>query len=198
MKRNLALIFLFCLLLVSVSVQNNKSDLQPVKEKAAYDFSQMKYTITHKGSTTIVGMTTRFSMPGNTIGQLWEKFDDKAASLIKHKRGKDYYGISLVEPSDKNDTLMTYIAGIEVSKAEKIPEGYVARVLPEAEYVVFDFQGELEEMPFAFGYIFSKWLPQSGYTFANQDVFELYKDKEFHPGKPGSTVQIWVPVLKKN
>jgi predicted transcriptional regulator YdeE len=85
-----------------------------------------------------------------------------------------------------------YLAGMAVGPDVPIPEGWIAREIPAAEYAVFDTF--LREMGETADKALSGWLPDSGYE---QDRSKPRID--FHP--PGtlgqdSPVSVWIPVRR--
>ncbi len=88
-----------------------------------------------------------------------------------------------------------YIAAVETSKAENLPEWAVVRMVPENTYAVFPHRGSLESLRDTYNHIYQTWLPQSDYTNLSYDM-EVYTD-EFKDFSPGSVFYIYIPVKKK-
>ena len=83
-------------------------------------------------------------------------------------------------------------AVVEVSNFDHIPDGMYSFVLEGGQYAVFDYKG-LNTDPSIFIYIFSQWLPTSGYQLDNRPHFEVLGTK-YKNGDPDSEEEIWIPV----
>jgi AraC family transcriptional regulator len=53
----------------------------------------------------------------------------------------------------------------------------------------------MPQMSETYPYIYSTWLPQSGYQHGPAPEFELYGET-FDPSDPASAVEIYIPVVK--
>ena len=84
-------------------------------------------------------------------------------------------------------------AAVEVADLSAIPEGMEVLELPAGLYAVFIYKGTPENAGSFFNYIFSQWLPASGYVLDNRPHFELLGEKYSH-GDPASEEEVWVPV----
>ena len=59
-------------------------------------------------------------------------------------------------------------------------------------YAVFDYKG-LPGNPEIFQYIFTEWLPGSGYLLDNRPHFEVIGAK-YKANSPESEEEIWIPI----
>ena len=150
-----------------------------------------------KPTFTVVGKTCHFTMKNNVIPRLWDEFG-KYRGAIPHAIHKAAYGVCFYQSMEdaKDDITFTYLAGFEVSKVDSLPGGMTARTLPACDYAIFEHKGSLDTLQETYTYIFSQWLPSSGYTVVKQDDFELYGDR-FKYGEADSVMEIWIPVKKK-
>ena len=86
-------------------------------------------------------------------------------------------------------------AAVEVSDHDNIPEEMEAFTLQEGLYAVFHYNG-LSTDNSIFQYIFTTWLPLSGYSLDNRPQFEVlgarYKNND-----PDSEEEIWIPIRSK-
>ncbi len=53
------------------------------------------------------------------------------------------------------------IVGIEVTSFDYIPEGMVAKVIPQGKYVVFTHKGSIHKLQETYKYIWEMWIPFS-------------------------------------
>lgn len=86
-----------------------------------------------------------------------------------------------------------YIAGVDVSTAQNLPNGMVVRVVPARRYAVFAHRGPLDTLPDTFKYIYEVWLPQPGHQFADWPELEVYGEA-FRDDSSESEMTRWVPI----
>ncbi len=84
-------------------------------------------------------------------------------------------------------------AAVEVIDFNTVPEGMETFTLPGGLYAVFIHKGPASEGERSFKYIFTEWLPASGYALANRPHFELLGDK-YKNNQPGSEEEVWIPI----
>jgi AraC family transcriptional regulator len=99
------------------------------------------------------------------------------------------YGISANMDPDSGE--FDYIAGHEVSSAEKLPEGMVAFEVPGGRYAVF--ATTLPAIGETFQNAYHKWLPEAGHRLTGGPDFELY-DERFDPQDPSSEFDVYIPI----
>jgi AraC family transcriptional regulator len=86
-----------------------------------------------------------------------------------------------------------YIAGVEISKLDDLPEQYRWVEIQPQYYAVFEHKGPLESLSQTFRYICDTWLPQSGHQAADAPEFERYSE-DFNPRLKTGTLEIWLPI----
>ena len=84
-------------------------------------------------------------------------------------------------------------AVVEVSRAESLPDGMETYKLQGGLYAVFLHEGPASMAPKTLQYIFSKWLPQSGYEVDGREHFEVLREG-YDPQDPGAREFIWIPI----
>lgn len=89
----------------------------------------------------------------------------------------------------------SYLAGVEVSVVDALPEGTVTRMIPAGTYAVFTVRGGLGKVGPAYGYINQQWMPKSKYRDARCGALERY-DARFAPND-ACQFEIWVAVEPK-
>ena len=144
-----------------------------------------------------VGKHLIMSMAQNRTGELWQSFMKNRAS-IKNAIGADRYSLQFY-PSDffmKFDPMREFEkwALVEVEDFNAIPEGMESLEIEGGLYAVFDYVGDSRDTSI-FEYIFSTWLPQSGYKLDNRAHFEVLGEK-YKNNDPSSQEEIWVPIKK--
>ncbi|MDQ0122751.1 AraC family transcriptional regulator [Pseudomonas lini] len=138
----------------------------------------------------IAGLGGRFtSSTTQGIPALWEKFIPEIGK-IPNQKSEVTYGICC-NPDGKGG--FEYIAGVEISKLDDLPDKYRwVEVLPQ-RYAVFEHKGALDTLPQTFQYIWKTWLPQSGHQAADAPEFERYSE-DFNPKLNTGVLEIWLPL----
>ena len=138
----------------------------------------------------IAGLGGRFT-PQTTarIPELWEKFIPHIGK-IPGQKGDVTYGICC-NPDGKGG--FEYIAGVEISKLDDLPEQYRWIEVQPQHYAVFEHKGPLATLPQTFQYIWKTWLPQSAYEAADAPEFERYS-ADFNPQTGEGVLEIWLPL----
>ncbi|MDI3357698.1 GyrI-like domain-containing protein [Pseudomonas sp. UYIF39] len=138
----------------------------------------------------IAGLGGRFTADTTKgIPALWEKFIPEIGK-IPGQKNEVTYGICC-NPDGKGG--FEYIAGVEISKLDDLPEKYRWVEVQPQHYAVFEHKGSLDQLPQTFQYIWKTWLPQSGYQAADAPEFERYSE-DFNPKLNTGVLEIWLPL----
>ena len=141
---------------------------------------------------TVIGIKYRGRNDNNEIPALWEAFFPDKATLIEHKVDpRVSYGVE--DNMDMTTGEFDYMAGYEVPAGWPTPAGLERWEIPAQTYAVFNTT--LPVIRQIFDYVYSEWLPQSGYRRVPGPEFELY-DQDFDPGRGKLTMYLYVPVEK--
>ena len=142
----------------------------------------------------IVGMKYYGENKNNEIGRLWDLFNPRV-SEIKNQQGSNVrYGICYPIGDSAEKGEFEYIALIEVSDLNEIPEGMVGRTIQTQTYAVFTHKGSLEKIAETYKYIYGTWHPKSGYELLKTPDFEYY-DERFDPDtEEDSEFDIYIPI----
>jgi len=138
----------------------------------------------------IAGLGGRFT--ASTTGgipALWEKFIPEIGE-IPGQKSEVTYGICC-NPDGKGG--FEYIAGVEISKLDDLPDKYRWVEVQPQHYAVFEHKGSLDTLPQTFQYIWKTWLPQSGHQAADAPEFERYSE-DFNPKLNTGVLEIWLPL----
>jgi AraC family transcriptional regulator len=163
---------------------------------------KMKPEVKELKAWTVMGVLYEGTNENEELKACWAEVGQRAGEIPHAKRNGNWYG--LCEPLEENvkdlDLLnkaysFRYLAGVEVSDVEQVPEGMTVWQIPMQEYAVFPHCGDVEKMGETYQAIYTTWLPESGYEAVYAHDFELYNE-EFHPGDSDSTCYIYVPVKK--
>ncbi len=153
----------------------------------------------HKNQFRVVGISSQNTMKNNNIAALWNEFGAKVCSKVEDALfpntalGICFY-TDMAEMNE--DTPFTYLAGLQFPMDQDCPPVLESRVVPAAEYAVFEHHGALDTLSDTYNAIYNEWLPNSEYNRSSTDDFELY-DERFNYGAENSVMEIWVPVTKK-
>lgn len=138
----------------------------------------------------IAGLGGRFTADTTkAIPDLWEKFIPEIGK-IPGQKSEITYGICC-NPDGKGG--FEYIAGVEISKLDDLPEKYRWIEVQPQKYAVFEHKGSLDTLPQTFQYIWKTWLPKSGHEAADAPEFERYSE-DFNPKLNTGVLEIWLPI----
>ena len=152
----------------------------------------------------VVGIEGKSSMKNNRIPQYWETFLPREKEVTSIVKPGTNYGFCFVEEEAEtemnDDTEFTVLIGDAVSDFSNIPNGMVYRKIPAAEYAVFTHKGKFfpDGLPRSYGYIYSKWFPNSQYKADSSFNFEYYEHGRFKGVDVDDTeIDIYVPLIKE-
>lgn len=157
---------------------------------------KMEPRIVTKEAFTVVGIPFKGQITSgpyedgennNEIGKAWDEFNARYCE-VKHISGPGI-GLCFGMPDSGEPW---YIAGMEVSRAEDVPAGMMARSVPTLKYAVFECT--LPTIGQTYGYIMDQWQAASGYQRGDGPDFELYDEKWDMNDPQHSTMYIYWPV----
>ena len=138
----------------------------------------------------IAGLGERFTQETTEgIPALWDKFIPHIGK-VPGQMGDVTYGICC-NPDGKGG--FEYIAGVEISRLDDLPEQYRWIEVQPQHYAVFEHKGSLGDLPRTFQYIWKTWLPASGREAADAPEFERYS-ADFNPQTGEGVLEIWLPL----
>jgi len=106
------------------------------------------------------------------------------------------YQVCVYDDANASEEIYTFIAGMEVSAIDLVPDGMIAHRVPKAHYAVFEHHGLLDTLHQSYAYIYGVWLAENNYELAEADSLEVY-DERFKVGEEDSVFEIWVPLKAK-
>lgn len=149
----------------------------------------MEPKIVSRERFTVIGMKYRGKNESNEIPQLWQELGPRVEEIKNIVGPHVAYGICA--NMDMASGEFDYIAGFEVSSAEKVPEGLVSFELPGGRYAIFTTT--LPKIGETFHNAYHTWLAETGHEPTGGPEFELY-DEQFDPQDPDSTVDLYIPL----
>lgn len=146
----------------------------------------------------MAGKRLTMSFANNRTGELWAGFmphisgiTNRASSLLYSLQIYDPLYFVHFNPARNFDKL----ALVEVTEKGPLPAGFEFFELHGGLYAVFHYKG-LSSDSSIFSYIYTTWLPASGYVLDNRPHFEVLGDK-YKNNDPASEEDIWIPIVKK-
>lgn len=158
------------------------------------------YTVIHPeicsiGNKTLIGISDEMSRSQDTTAQLFGTFMPRREEIQHWAHQKVYdlreYPINYFENYEPSNTFTKW-AAMEVIEVENIPEGMEVYRLQGGTYAVFQHKGTLGD-PAIFDYIFTDWLPFSGYALDNRPHFDIIGPQS-SLDNPVSEEEIWIPI----
>ncbi len=154
----------------------------------------MEFKVLTKQAFQIIGMRYFGENKNQEIKKLWDIFLPRQESIKSRINHAISYGICFPVEGDNNDAAFEYIAAVEVSDFQDIPEEMVGKTIPTRKYAVFIHKGSVNNIPETYQAIYAVWQPKSGYELIKAPDFEYY-DERFNPNNPEtSELDIYIPV----
>lgn len=146
----------------------------------------------------LIGKRLTMSHIENRTPELWRSFMPRRIE-IKNKRNADFISMQVNNaPLDLRQfnpaTKFEKWAAVEVADFENVPAEMETFLLPEGLYAIFHYKG-LSTDASIFKYIFSEWLPNSGYKLDHRPHFEILGEK-YKNGDPESEEDLFIPVVR--
>ncbi|WP_161785195.1 GyrI-like domain-containing protein [Brevibacillus borstelensis] len=142
-----------------------------------------------------VGRADAATLASNRVPALWEEFLRRVNEI--HDRTSPNISMGISEFSQNHlDEEFVCMACVPVNRFASIPEGMVCKTIPTMQYVVVTHKGKLPTLGNAFDYIYTTWLPNSGYDLVEADDFEVYGERFLGPENEDSEVDIYIPIKK--
>lgn len=146
----------------------------------------------------LVGMNLPMSLAHNRTGELWGRFMPRRRE-IGNAVSPELYSLQEYDPSYFHhfhpEKEFRKWAAVEVSDFGTAPHDMETLVLPGGLYAVFHYIG-LSADAGIFQYIYTDWLPRSGYVLDSRPHFEVL-GAQYKNGDPDSEEEIWIPVRSK-
>jgi len=145
-----------------------------------------------QGPLLIAGLSDRFTRATSVeIPMLWSRFAAHVGKIQDVIDGPAYGVCSNSDPECGFD----YLAGVEVTRTDRLPDSFTHIQLAPQRYAVFSTQEHISAIQEFFYTIFNKYLPESGLVPSNDPNFERYTET-FDPASGNGGYEIWVPLSK--
>jgi AraC family transcriptional regulator len=138
----------------------------------------MQPKFTEKKGFKVAGLKYVGKTPQPDIANLWHEFVPRMNEPAKRINTDNSYGVCYDMDTEGN---IYYIAGVEVSDFENLPEGFDSIEIPDNKYAVFTHKGLISKFHETVGYVYGKWVQDPANGKINAPDFELY-DERFKGG----------------
>jgi AraC family transcriptional regulator len=146
----------------------------------------------------LIGYSIEMSLLDNQTQTIWQLFMPRLKE-IKNAVSADLFSLQNY-PDDyftnfTPETIFTKWAAVEVKNFENIPEGFEKLEIPSGKYAVFLHKGNTEMFAKTAQYIYTEWLPNSGFQLDNKPHFEVLGDNYLGHENPESEEEVWIPII---
>jgi AraC family transcriptional regulator len=148
-------------------------------------------------TTTLIGKSQTMTFAQDLSVAMWQGFMPRRHA-IANRLGEELYSVQ-VYPEDFDfgmHTVFTKWATVPVTDNSVLPEGMETLVIPEGLYAVFLYKGIPADAEPFFRYIFTEWLPASGYSLDQRPYFEILGAKYKHNDST-SEEEVWIPITTR-
>lgn len=146
----------------------------------------------------LIGYSVKMSLADNKTQEVWKKFMPRLKE-ITNAVSADLFSLQQY-PEDyfTNFTPFTEFtkwAAVEVKDFENIPDGFERLEIIGGKYAVFHHKGNTEMFAKTAQYIYTEWLPNSGFQLNNRPHFEVLGDNYLGHENPESEEEVWIPII---
>lgn len=145
-----------------------------------------------------IGLSMQMSVADNKTATLWSTLGPKIKEI---KNVSANYKVSLQEyplgyfKNFNPQTSFKKWALIPVSNTVHIPDNLESYRIPQGLYALFAYKGNSNDSSI-YQYIFTEWLPKSGYILDDRPHFEVL-DEKYKNNHPDSEEVIYIPIKLK-
>jgi AraC family transcriptional regulator len=147
--------------------------------------------VEHKGPVTVAGIARTYPCDGpNDIPAQWQALGPHMVALA----GTGCTGYGVCTGVTGNAESYQYLAGVGVTGAKALPEGFVSQIIPARDYAVFTHRGRAMDIPATVQSIFRDELPRAGLMPEGEPgLIEVY-DARFDPRTGSGEIEFWISV----
>ncbi len=160
---------------------------------------QQKPLIRKAPEKRIVGISLEMSIIDNKTGELWKRFKMLQEQVI-NRIDDGYYSIQRYPENYFNqafdpNTKFLKSAGVAVSHFEDdLPLHLDHITIPEGLWAVFKYKGTVEQFSQFAAYIYTQWLPESGYQIDDRPHYEYLSAHYLGTQNSNSEEDVWIPI----
>lgn len=159
----------------------------------------METRIIQKESFKVVGISLETLLKDEreqrNIPKLHQEFQ-KRITEIKHRVNADHLGIFVDPPNyDYRTDKFKWIAGVEVSSFNDIPEGMESITIPANTYACTTYRGTRDQAYLTYDFLY-QWVEESEYELADTYGIEQYPKEEDHE-ETVHIMELMLPIKEK-
>jgi AraC family transcriptional regulator len=160
----------------------------------------MQPEFAHLPEKRLLGLRRSMSFADNQTFALWRDFMPWRGA-IANSLSADLYSLEIYPLGYFDNfnpaTEFEKWAAVEVADFTGTPPALETLVVPPGLYAVFPYRGPASDAPKIYRYIFSVWLPPSGYFLDDRPHFAVMGEK-YSNESADSEEEIWIPVRPKH
>lgn len=161
--------------------------------------AMMKPEIKELPAKKLVGCRMTMSLSRNATGRLWQSLMPRREE-IKNAESRELYSLQKY-PADyfsvfNPDAEFEKWALVPVKDFQHVPAGFETIIIPAGLYAVFTYKGPASAASATFAYIFTEWLPGSGYVLDDRPHYEVMDERYKHEA-PDSQEALCIPIRLK-
>lgn len=168
---------------------------------------EVEYKIVEREKMLLVGLEcitcVKDNVENDVIPKLWGDFNSRMREIENQTGKREAIGfcgeVKNYNPDMKmgEDIEFRYLAGVEVTTINSIPEGMNAIEVPKQKYIVFTHKGALDTLGQTYKTIYTKTFPETGFIPDKAFDFELYDERFISPIDPKTEMDIYIPIKDK-
>lgn len=128
-----------------------------------------------------------------SIQKVWQELADRIEEIENVKADTEFYGVC--EPLYQGEDRITYLAGVEVEKVNRVPQGMQAWFLSHPLYLAYPHTGAANTIGQSFDKIYHEILPEMKLYPTEDYDYEAYT--ELFYGEEEPVIMLYVPVRKE-
>ena len=136
----------------------------------------------------------------NEVGRLWERFGKTCSKHISELGGivveeNVAWEAHIQTEEDVTSKEYTVFAGIQVREPPTVPIDFFYKEFPATKYAVFKVKGT--DFVNGLAYIYSEWLPASGYKESYGYMLWRYDEKTKSLDDPDCVLEAYIPITEE-
>lgn len=146
----------------------------------------------------LVGLQATMSLAHNTTMQLWQAFGPLRRTILNKSNRGSYsvqcYADDFMTTPFTPETKFVKWAAVAVTTENDIPNQLEVLKIPKGKWAVFPYKGTTRDFGAFAQYIYSQWLPNSGYQLDDRPHYEFMPEDYLGPNNPQSEEEVWIPI----
>ena len=144
----------------------------------------------------LAGLDAEMSIETFDPASLWRRFRPRVAE-VSGRSSAELISLSIYPPTyfEQFDASAKFTkwAAVQTNDLDAVPADLRTLAVPAGQYAVFQYQGPSGDSSI-FEYIYTSWLPTSGYRLDDRPHFEIFGEN-YDPRDPNAEEDIYIPIL---